>query len=696
MADPQQQPQSSGLTPPPAASSSTAASPALKPEDVMADPEFLSHDGDTQRAILLKIDPTGYGKLDRIAQNQVIAHLQQSGGRQAGRAAPSAPPATGFRRGAESEAGNLMLAPFELGAQAVNAPVKTAVHLGKEIVAQPLRELAGQPQPGEDTATAAKLYPSDARGFNRAGLPIRAFNMIDSLVGGNPAAARAAAAKGDTSEALAHLITTPLITLGLGGLLKTARKDVAATRQEVSALQDISGGAITGSGPKDAAGRVAEIQRVVKQVLAKRGITDDQLKKLFPSREKAAQSDLVGDVGRGNQLILDVARDAVGFVHQPIDAVMTRFGKQSSGPVSARIAKSLSDQADEIGKVNEPLASSIRELGKKVASAKTFEELNDIKSHANKMLGDVYSAVPGRAIDATAERAYAYKLAADNIRREMYPALQRQSGSSLDLAKLGQREADAIAMRDGIFQHYYRDVAPEQSGKEAASFMEYTLAGQGAPGHSFYSRHVISRGLEKTGVVPTAGAQFNREFRRGTGPVGKGMQPERVVTTPGTPSAPSVALGPGAPRLMGTTRSIIHDGQPVGHIIYNVSGDTLTVHHFGGPQTDYDRLSNTLGQQGVRDLAQQLLANHPEVKYVDGIRVGGARGDAGRSVRVPVTRLLSKGEPIKIVPYKPGRVGRFSHPVAKGAAAGRASQAVRGLTPPPQPPSADDDEEPPE
>lgn len=104
--------------------------------------------------------------------------------------------------------------------------------------------------------------------------------------------------------------------------------------------------------------------------------------------------------------------------------------------------------------------------------------------------------------------------------------------------------------------------------------------------------------------------------------------------------APKVNLGSGASGLGGrTTRSISINGKAVGSLIYSIDGDTLTIDHFGGPQTDYNALKNALGREGMAQLRDQLLKAHPEVKHVQGIRVGGARGEESRSVRVPVSKL---------------------------------------------------------
>lgn len=600
----------------------------------------------------------------------------------------------------------LALSPFLLAEQLANSPYKSAVHFGKEYVAQPLREIGGRDQPGEKRKEAD--YDSERSFTSQAAETIgkRSAYTLFNFLGGDTPAAREAFSRGATGEGLAALLTVPLITAGAGKLLGGLTKEVAPTRMEGAAMHTISDGAIKGKGPADAAARVAEQQSVIKQVLAERGIKDSDLRKVFPSREFASQSDLVGNVARGNQLILDVAKDAVNFTHRPIDAVMSRYGKQPAGAVPSRIAKSLTAQATEIGKVNPALADSITELSKKVASARTFEELNDIKSHANKMLDSVYSPVPGKAIDATAERAYAYKLAADGIRQEMYPELQKLSGSSLDLAKLGRREGDAIALRDGIYKHYLSDVAPAQAGKDAASFLEYTLAGQGAPGHSYYSKHILARGLEKSGVVPSAGSELNSKFRRAAGPIGSGMTPEKVNVHPrsGPPpppvSANTVQLGNGAPGLGGmTTRSITVNGKPAGHLTYDLSGNTATIHHVGAPTATYNAMSNTLGPSGISQMVQQLITAHPNVKYIQGIRVGGAQASAGRSVRVPVSKLLPSGKGgqlppgISLTPYHAGRTARFPNAGKAAVAAGRASGTAQGLTPPPSKPAEDDENE---
>lgn len=563
---------------------------------------------------------------------------------------------------------------------------KAAADAMSRVVTEPYHELASGRQPDESAMTP-ESEPGPL-GINRLA------NAGVSLLGGDTREMRAAKERGDPGAQVAAALTVPLLTAGFGRLLRGPKDmTVAPARSEISSLQSIAPRAVTGTGPAQAATRMADIQSVLKQVAHEQGMSDATLRRDLARSEHAPASDLVGDVGRGNQRVFDLVKGAVDFTHRPIDAIMTRYGKQPAAGVPQQVAFDLRTSAAQIGKVNPALSKAMTALADKAFAAKTFGELNDIKVHANKMADDLYSPIPGRQINASAESAFAYRKAADAIRARMYPALEKASGGSVDLAMLGRREADAISFRDGLMEHYYSQVAPAQANMAASHFLEYTLAGEGAPGHSYYTRHMAGRGLEKAGIVPGGGGKMNKAVRRGIGPIGEGITPESVDVTPrmGPPPAPNplVSLGPGAPGMAGTTRSITVNGQPAGHIIYDVNGATATVHHLGGPNTSYNAMSNTLGPQGVTQIVQQLQNAYPNVTHIQGIRVGGAQGAAARTVRVPIARLLKNGGTlppgISITPYEPGMTPRGWMARNKGnvagAAAGRASQA--GLPPPP-------------
>jgi hypothetical protein len=432
--------------------------------------------------------------------------------------------------------------------QAVHDTASMAYHM----VADPTHELFEGKRPDESAMTEPSPWY------------MRPVNATATVLGANMPEARQAKERGDAGAQIAHTLTVPLLTAGLGRLMRGPKDmTVAPTRREVSALQSLAPRAVTGLGPADAAARTAEIQSILKQVAAEQGITDATIRRDLAQAEHAPATDLVGDVGRGNQRVFDLVKGAVDFAHRPLDAVMRRFGKQPAAGTPMMVSQDLYAKAAEVGKVNPPLSKALRALADKARAASTFGELNDIKVHANKMADDLYSPIPGKQINASAEAAYAYRAAADAIRQRMYPALQQASGGTLDLSALGRREADAIALRDGVMEHYYSQVAPAQANMGAANFLEYTLAGEGAPGHSYYTRHMAGRGLEKAGVIPGGGGKMNKTMRRGIGKIGEGMTPEAVVegqppaaaTTNGIPPPPggesaideATRGGPGTP-----------------------------------------------------------------------------------------------------------------------------------------------------
>lgn len=367
----------------------------------------------------------------------------------------------------------------------------------------------------------------------RPGIVSRTAGMLDFLVGGNPDAARAASERGDTGAEVAHALTVPVLTAGLGEVFRSmipARQAIAPTRQEISSLRAMTGTrGITGTGPVDAVERTAGVQNLYKQALMERGVTDASLRDMFPTGERmGTQADIVGRVTRGNDLVLRTARDAVDIAERPLNAALKQYGKVPTGSLNLRIAYELRRQAGDL--VDERIAKALDALADKVEGAKTMGDLNDLKVHANKLVNDVYSAVPGKAIAASAETAYAYKLAADAIRADMYPVLESMSGGKLDLGKMGQREADAIAMRDALHQTYYSQVSPQTASREASGFLGYVFGGEG-PSHSLYSRHILARAAEKAHVIPGPGGKFNVQFRRGM-ESGEGAVPERVTVTP--------------------------------------------------------------------------------------------------------------------------------------------------------------------
>lgn len=558
------------------------------------------------------------------------------------------------------------------------------------VITEPYHEIASGRQPDESAMTP-ESEPGPL-GINRLA------NAGVSILGGDTREMRAAKERGDPGAQVAAALTVPLLTAGFGRLLRGPKDmTVAPARSEISSLQSLAPRAVTGTGPAQAATRMADIQSVLKQVAHEQGMSDATLRRDLAQSEHAPASDLVGDVGRGNQRVFDLVKGAVDFTHRPIDAIMTRYGKQPAAGVPQQVAFDLRTSAAQIGKVNPALSKAMTALADKAFAAKTFGELNDIKVHANKMADDLYSPIPGKQINASAESAYAYRAAADAIRSRMYPALEKASGGSVDLSTLGRREADAISFRDGLMEHYYSQVAPAQANMAASHFLEYTLAGEGAPGHSYYTRHMAGRGLEKAGIVPGGGGKMNKAVRRGIGPIGEGITPEAVTEKPGLPPPPAMSEdaveaarrgADGTAPPPDTSQSYSRPGGNTPEAIAEQvrlakAGKTGAV---AAKPPESAATSHAAAMSDTANFAQakaEWQAANPGKPWnlSDMLRRAQEIKDAAQT-QPPVANVPPT---ISISPYKPGRTPRGKLVRNKGkiaaAAVGRASQA--GLPPPP-------------
>jgi hypothetical protein len=125
------------------------------------------------------------------------------------------------------------------------------------------------------------------------------------------------------------------------------------------------------------------------------------------------------------------------------------------------------------------------------------------------------------------------------------------------------------------------------------------------------------------------------------------------------PSKPSVTesgshtrLGPATTDQGVITRSVNIGDATIGYVRYTVSGDTLTIERFdtdAGMKSEMRRAlgepADTSGQLTLiqqRDMARQIKAEHPEVKFFEAVRTGGARGSEGRRLRVPIERVTGQ------------------------------------------------------
>ena len=244
---------------------------------------------------------------------------------------------------------------------------------------------------------------------------------------------------------------------------------------------------------------------------------------------------------------IDTAEHAVDITNRPFLDAIDKVGEVSTHPpgvaadqtVKSKIIANLRSQAAAEG-INKPLADALLKAADLVEkNGDTFRALQDLKVLANKKAAGIMSKSVTAQANATAEASYAWRALGDSIRAEMYPELQRLTG--MDLSAAGRLEAMVMDARDGIYQHYYKDVLNPHNARIAQSYLEYVADGS-QRNRSLFKRAML---LERT----PAGS-FNKRFGN-------------LIGTPPTPS--SVPYYPGfynhAPAdLVGTQLDLLPTG----------------------------------------------------------------------------------------------------------------------------------------
>jgi hypothetical protein len=127
---------------------------------------------------------------------------------------------------------------------------------------------------------------------------------------------------------------------------------------------------------------------------------------------------------------------------------------------------------------------------------------------------------------------------------------------------------------------------------------------------------------------------------------------------------PKTRLTLGDPAQSGdySVSPVIQGGKEVGRLVYQVEGDRATVHWLGDSAMK-NSLSNQLGPVGLRQIFTKFVKQNPDVKLLQGIRAGGANGDAAMSTVYDVSQLYGKSPQENLVPThqrqlagQPGRV----------------------------------------
>jgi len=276
---------------------------------------------------------------------------------------------------------------------------------------------------------------------------------------------------------------------------------------------------------------------------------------IFASSEsKLGTTDVMGKVKRGGKAALDVVDKAVEIAQRPIDATIKLYETQRVPQVQQSIIAKLMAEADNFTGIDDAYANALRTTAENVAQkGNTVGELNALKVHANKEIGNLIRGTQSQQIQASAQSSYAYHTLADAIRHNLYPEVERMGG--VKLSEYGTREAAAIMERDGVSSTYYSKVLPEHATEAVRGYFDKLLHG------SLYKSHVARRAL---GLETTPMAEFNHRFMQGLGDMGKGFVPETISGT--ITSGMKVPLNRQLPSTTGNF-------SPAGKFQFTIAGD---------------------------------------------------------------------------------------------------------------------------
>jgi hypothetical protein len=257
-------------------------------------------------------------------------------------------------------------------------------------------------------------------------------------------------------------------------------------------------------------------------------------------------------VRSGGEHAIEIADHAVRIADRPFKDVLRQHGKLSIEPVGvpphmtvkakivASLESALADASD-----NPPLAKALRERIRQIQETKDFNGLQSLKEIANNKTESLFSKSLGQQINASVEPINSWRVMGDAIRADMYPELARISG--VDLSKAGRLEGVVMDARDGLRQHFYKDVLNPHNRRMQQTYWEYVRDG------SLARRSMIKRALM---LEPTPAGQFNTQFMRGIG---------EIPPMPGTvPYNPRGSFNFAPKTVTGTEQQLIPHVPPTG------------------------------------------------------------------------------------------------------------------------------------
>jgi hypothetical protein len=276
--------------------------------------------------------------------------------------------------------------------------------------------------------------------------------------------------------------------------------------------------------------------------------------KVFASREFGGTKDVMGNIKRGGKAALDVVDKAVEIAQRPIDATIKLYETQRVPNVQEAVINNLHAEAAKFSGIDDAISNALNTLAKNVESkGTTVGELNALKVHANKEIGNLIRGTQSQQVEASAHASYAYHVLADAVRHNLYPEIEKLGG--IRITEYGTREAAAIMERDGVASTYYTRVLPEHATVATRGYFDRLIHG------SLYKSHVARRAL---GFELTPMAEFNHQFELGLGNLGKGFRGEVVSGE----IMPSTTM-PANRMLPSTTGNF----SPAGKFEFTISGD---------------------------------------------------------------------------------------------------------------------------
>lgn len=145
---------------------------------------------------------------------------------------------------------------------------------------------------------------------------------------------------------------------------------------------------------------------------------------------------------------------------------------------------------------------------------------------------------------------------------------------------------------------------------------------------------------------------------------------ETVPIKPVTSNAPPRKISLGEPTAQGDYQvsDITQGGKPVGKMVFQVDGDRGIIHWIGDENMQ-NSLSNQLGPTGLKQMFLKFAKDNPQIKTLEGIKVGGAQGEQAATSKVNISDLYGKSPQSNLLPEhqrqlagQPGRVGVTHNP----------------------------------